>query len=181
MTDLEMWDSAVAVVRREYASLADPVRQRLRSIIPGVQQLKGEICSIPSGKGASLACAGCGGRCCDRGKYHFSSIDLLVYLETGKELFLPSFGKESCPYLGNRGCLMEPPYRPLTCVTFHCESLEALLSAVEVGRLYELERSLRGSYAEIERLFGTRLTPGLLLGYERYLEGKSTGILVGGR
>jgi hypothetical protein len=181
MTDMEMWDNAVTVVRREYRALADPIKERLRSIIREVRLEKTEVCSITASRGASHVCSGCGGRCCHKGKYHFSVIDLLAFLDTGRDLFLPAFGGVSCPYLGKAGCLMEPPYRPFTCVTFHCDRLEALLTASEVERLYGLERSLRVKYGDIEELFGTRLTQGLLLGYARYLEGACAGILVAGR
>lgn len=181
MTEREMWDGAVAVVRGEYQALSGPFKDRLRSIIRKIQLEKSEIYAIPAERGASRVCSGCGGRCCHGGKYHFSAIDLLVFLDTGKELFLPAFGETSCPYLGQGGCLMEPPYRPFACVSFHCERLEALLSMAEVERLYELERKLRGNYADIEALLGTRLTQGLTLGYARYREGKSAGILAAGR
>jgi len=179
MTDQEMWNNAVAVVRAEYGGLPEPVRAKVYSLSASIQRLKAEIASIPEKKGASGACFSCGGRCCEKGKYHFSAIDLLVFLDTGRELFDPSFGEDSCPYMGTGGCLMEPPYRPFTCITFHCERLEGLLSPAEVERLYELERSLRRHYGHIEELFGRRMTQGLLLSYGRYVEGKSSGILAG--
>lgn len=179
MTDREMWDNAVAVVRTEYEALPDPVRTKLLSISGIIQREKTEISSIPEKKSAARACFSCGGRCCEKGKYHFTAIDLLVFLVTGRELFNPSFGEPSCPYLGEGGCLMEPSYRPFTCITFHCERLEALLSSAKVERLYEVERSLRIHYSNIEELFGNRLMQGLLLSYGRCLEGKSAGILAG--
>lgn len=181
MTDREMWDGAVAVVRGEYEALTGPVTERLRTALRSVRRQKEEICSIPAGEGASLTCFDCGGRCCDRGKYHFSAIDLLALLDTGSALFQPSFGSASCPYLGQAGCLMEPQFRPFTCVTFHCERLEALLVDAELERLYLLERNLRAGYGEIEGIFGRRLTQGLLLAYARHLEGRGTGILGAGR
>jgi hypothetical protein len=179
MTDQEMWYNAVAVARSEFEGLPAPVRANVRSIVERLQREKEEISSIPEKKGASGACSICGGRCCDRGKYHFSAIDLLVFLVTERELFDPSFGEASCPYMGTGGCLMEPSYRPFTCITFHCESLEGLLSPAEVERLYELERSLRSHCRKIEDIFGTRMTQGLLLSYGRYVEGKSSSILAG--
>jgi len=179
MTDQEMWNNAVAVVRAEYGGLPEPVRAKVYSLSASIQRLKAEIASIPEKKGASGACFSCGGRCCERGKYHFSAIDLLVYLATDRELFDPCFDQASCPYLGAEGCHMAPAYRPYTCITFHCDRLEGLLSPAEVERLYELERSLRSRYAMIEELFDRRMTQGLLLSYGRCVEGKCSGILTG--
>jgi len=179
MTDQEMWDNAVAVARAEYGGLPEPVRLKVHSLSASIQRVKMEIASIPEMKGAAGACFSCGGKCCETGKYHFAVIDLLVYLATDGELFDPSFGQASCPYLGVEGCLMAPAYRPFTCITFHCDRLEGLLSPAEVERLYGLERSLRSHYAMIEELFDSRMAQGLLLSYGRCVEGKSSGILAG--
>lgn len=178
MTDREMWNIAVDVVRAEYEVITDSERARLHKLLGVLQREKIEIFSIAEKGGASLACAGCGGGCCEKGKYHFTVIDLLAFLYTGTALFTPDFGGSLCPFMGDAGCLMGPSFRPFTCITFHCERIEARLASKDMESLYNLERSLRNTYAGIEELFGRRLTQGLLLSCERFLEGRGSGILV---
>lgn len=183
LTDQQMWENAVHVVMAEYEALAGPVKARVARIGESIRQIKLEIFSLAEQSAAIETCATCAGLCCEKGKYHFSVIDLLVYLSTGRELFTPSFRETPCPFLGERGCLMDPAYRPFPCITFHCELLESPLSAVELERMYLLERSLRASCRQMEELFGNRLMQGLLLSYERFLAGADAAILsgVGGR
>lgn len=181
MTDREMWDNATAVVKSEYEALAGSVRARLRPLLDILRREKAEIASIAERRGASDVCSGCGGACCRTGKYHFTTIDLLAFFDTDAVLMTPDFDAGSCPYLGRGGCLMVPSYRPLTCIIFHCERLEALLPPGDVERVHELERSLRGTCGEIEKLFRRRLTQGLLLSYERSLERGDCGILAEGK
>jgi hypothetical protein len=177
LTDQEMWDNAVAVVRGEYAALAGEEKAGVESVAGLIRLKKEEIFSLAENKDASKFCESCRGACCAKGKYHFTVVDLLVYFAGDADLFSPSFCGDLCPYLGSGRCLMSPSFRPLTCITFHCEPLEMLLSPAELERMYSLERELRNHYAQLETFFGTRLTQGLLLNYEVYRDGRSTGIL----
>jgi hypothetical protein len=172
-----MWDSAVAVVRGEYAALSGEEKAGVGSVADFIRLKKEEIFSLTENKGASEFCENCRGACCANGKYHFTVVDLLVFFSGNAELFSPFFSGNLCPYLGNGKCLMSPSFRPLTCITFHCEPLEMLLSPAELERMYSLELELRNYYSQLETFFGTRLTQGLLLNYEVYREGRSTGIL----
>jgi hypothetical protein len=52
-----------------------------------------------------------------------------------------------------------------------------LLSSAELDRMYSLERELRNHYLQLETLFNTRLTQGLLLNYAGYYDGRNAGIL----
>lgn len=74
---------------------------------------------------------------------------------------------------------MSPQLRPLTCIAFHCEPLETMMSCDEIGRVYSLERELREYYGRLEGFFGTRLSQGLILNYAGYLRGRSAGVLAG--
>lgn len=177
LTDQEMWDNAVAVVRREYTALSVGLKAEVGAMADLIRHKKEEIFSLTENKGAPEFCGNCGGACCARGKYHFTVVDLLVFFSGNVTLFTPSFHGGLCPYMGNGKCLMPPSFRPLTCIVFHCEPLENLLSSVELERMYALERGLRDHYAHLESLFGTRFTQGLLLNYSGYLHGRRRGIL----
>lgn len=176
MTDQEMWERAVAVAGGEYEHLSDPLKKQVLVIGESIRQVKREIYALAGGAAIIKTCVACGGLCCEKGKYHFSVIDLLMYLSSGKELFIPSFRETPCPFLGEEGCLMDPAYRPFTCITFHCERLEDLLSPADLERIHHLERSLRKLCQKLETLFGGRLMQGLLLSCARYLHGESVAI-----
>ncbi|RQW89700.1 MAG: hypothetical protein EHM79_02780 [Geobacter sp.] len=178
MTDQELWQRAVSIARVEYENLSDQVKAQVFGIGEAIRQNKLEMYSLAGGAAVVETCADCGGLCCEKGKYHFSAIDLLMYLSTGKELFTPSFRGTPCPFLGEEGCLMSPAYRPFTCITFHCERLEELIPSADLERMCHLERSLRVLCRQMEELFGNRLMQGLLLSCARYLHGDDTGALL---
>ncbi|MGA7826058.1 MAG: hypothetical protein WCA04_00225 [Geobacteraceae bacterium] len=181
MTDQELWDRTVAVAEVEYENLSGPLKDRVFGISEAIRQVKLEMFALAGGAAVVETCCDCGGLCCEKGKYHFSLIDLLIYLSTGKELFSPLFRDAPCPFLGESGCLMDPAYRPFTCITFHCERLEIHLSPNDLQRILYLERSLRVLCRELESMFGQRLMQGLLLSGARYLRGDATAILSSGR
>ena len=174
-----MWDRAVALARVEYLGLSESVKAQVQTIGAAMRQQKLEMHSLAGGSAVVATCADCGGLCCQKGKYHFSVIDLLMYLSTGKELFTPLFRETPCAFLGAEGCLMAPAYRPFTCITFHCERLELLLSSADLERISLLERGLRDLCRQMEELFGTRMMQGLLLRYARYRDGGDGAILSG--
>jgi hypothetical protein len=178
LTDQELWQRAVSIARVEYENLSDLVKAQVLGIGEAIRQNKLEMYSLAGGAAVVETCADCGGLCCEKGKYHFSAIDLLMYLSTGKELFTPSFRRTPCPFLGEEGCLMAPAYRPFTCITFHCERLEEFIPSADLERMCHLERSLRVLCRQMEELFGNRLMQGLLLSCARYLHGDDTGALM---
>ena len=179
MTDRAKWDLAVAAVAEEF-SLLPAVRTSLVAEMAGeVKACKAEMHAVIARPGAGSVCAACGGECCRTGKYHFTVVDLLVYLSEGKALFLPRFEQALCPFLGDNGCLMTPPYRPFTCVTFNCDRVEALLGLSEKARLTCLEQEIRRCYGRFEELFRNRFMGGLLNNCDRDVLQKGEAILRG--
>ncbi len=167
MDDLEKWDRAVSAVNREFTSLPEPLLSKLKNSVETIKKYKRSVFTLTETVNAGQICEACQGECCRKGKYHFTVIDLLVYLVDGKELFVPCFTNGRCPYSGDAGCLMEEEYRPFNCITFHCEKLEKLLPIHVVEEFYGLERKLRYQYGELERMFDNRFAYGLLANYER--------------
>ena len=163
----------------EYGRLSVPHRAAVAEATEAVKTCKKALHRIVEAVAAADICASCRGACCRTGKYHFTVVDLLVYLSDGRELFTPRFDQGACPYLGERGCLMEPACRPYNCVTFNCEGVERLLGLQEKERLDRLERELRAHYARLEELFGTRLMGGLLMNWERGCSRGGAAILGG--
>jgi hypothetical protein len=180
LTDRDKWQQAVAAVTSEYAALVPSLRKRLQTLCESIIAVKSAVHAVTETVSPAAICAACGGACCASGKYHFTVVDLLVFLDSGQPLFEPQFGRDLCPYLGERSCLMEPDFRPFNCLTFNCEQVEVLLAPREVECFYTGEKELRRLYAGVEELFGNRFMHGLLMNYERdLLTGKSAPLLQG--
>lgn len=148
-------------------------------LVAEVMECKGELTALFDALNGAAVCRLCRGECCRVGRYHFTAVDLLVYLATSTELFSPRFGNGSCPFLDNTGCLMPPLHRPYNCLTFVCDRIDGGMEPDQRGRFYALSERLLGRYREMEELFGNRFTGGLLNNLERFREGRSTGILWG--
>jgi hypothetical protein len=159
----KQWQEGVRGVTGAFSILSEPDLERLRKLSLTMVEQKRAMQALASRVDAALHCAGCGGACCVSGKYHFSAVDLLVYLATGEPLFTPDFGNGLCPYLGDPGCLITPEYRPFNCITFNCERIEDLLSEDEVSGFYRMERELRCNYGEIRSIFPGNSMAGALL------------------
>jgi len=177
LDDLEKWDRAVSAVRREFATLPEPLLSKLKNSVETIKKYKRSVFTLSETVSAGQICEACKGECCRKGKYHFTVIDLLVYLVDGKELFVPCFTNGRCPYSGDAGCLMEVEYRPFNCITFQCEKLESLLLPADIDKCYKLEKELRFEYACLERTFDNRFAYGLLANYERVFTEKGTILL----
>jgi hypothetical protein len=167
MTDREKWEMGVAAVREDFAAHSLSVRGLINNCVAAIKSCKESLHLIGSGVAAGEICASCGGECCKSGKNHVRAVDIVVYLNDGKEIFTPSFEREICPYLDENGCLMEPEYRPFNCVTFICEQVEGLLEVVEKERFNDVERRLRVLYGEMEQILDTRFRYGILSVCER--------------
>lgn len=148
-----LWRTGVRDVVHAYRGLPVQVLEPLKERAARLRELRLAMQALVAGIGAATHCADCGGECCVAGKYHFTKIDLLVYLVEQEPLFAPLFNNGLCPYLAPGGCLIEPAYRPFNCITFNCERIEDLLSEKELAGFYRMERELRRVYGEIRSLF----------------------------
>ena len=166
MTDIKTWHHAVDAVTGEFSRLSPGERDAFSRLAEEAWQCKTDLHAIVAATGCSSICAACGGECCRTGKYHFTLVDLLVYLSRKEELFEPGFNRPHCPYLGQEGCFMAPGYRPFTCVTFNCDRVVTFLDPSDEERLTRLERELREIYGRFGMLLGRRVMDGLLLDFE---------------
>lgn len=166
-----MWNLAVAAVTEEFDRIPPSRRALMAEGIIAVRACKQEMHAVVEVVDAAEECASCRGECCRTGKYHFRVLDLLAYLVAGRELFIPRFGQDICPYLGAHGCLMEPSLRPFNCITFNCDRVESLISLQERERLVRLEQELRDCCRRLEELCGLHVRGGLMMSQERKLAG----------
>ncbi|HJV33951.1 hypothetical protein [Geomonas sp.] len=159
----ELWREGVRRVTAGYALLSRADREQVDRLCRSMVARKEAMQALVARVDAASHCAGCGGACCVKGKYHVTPVDLVVYLATGAELFAPLFDNGLCPYLAPEGCLMPPGYRPFNCITFNCELIEDQLPEEEVALFYLWESELRESYRQLRALFPDRSADGPLL------------------
>ena len=179
MTESDKWRIGVTAVRREFDLLSPERRSAATDIILRIMAVKKELAACFDGMNGGMICALCQGECCRAGRYHFTVVDLLAYLITGRPLFTPSFENGACPYLGEKGCFMEPEFRPYNCVSFLCERVETGADPARLQTFSALSDGLVSFYRELEQLFANRFQPGLLNNCERFLEGRAGGVLAG--
>ncbi|WP_243370076.1 hypothetical protein [Geotalea sp. SG265] len=154
--DKELWHQGIAQIILKVENLPPAAVAQVRAGINELMSLKLAMQAIVERVAGSSTCGECGGKCCRCGRYHFTAIDLVAYLVTGKELFAPDFAGEGCLFLDGDRCLMPPEYRPFNCITFACEDIEDRFTGEEKDRFYFLERELRLSYRKLQHHFPYR-------------------------
>ncbi len=177
--DDDTWRLSVSAATGEYAELSILARGQTQELLRQVMACKAELTAIFELLNGKDICSTCRGECCRVGRFHFTVIDLLAYLTTDRELFSPRFGGGGCPFLADTGCMMEPEYRPYNCVTFVCDRIDIAMDSIMRSRYSGLSDRLLRLYGDIELLFGNRFMYGLLSNGERFLDGRSPGILRG--
>lgn len=173
MTDQDLWSEAVGRVRSEFLALPLPAKEMLSGLTAEISSLKEEHQKLVARFSADSPCERCNGICCRYGKHHFTAVDLIVYLVSGRELITPCFDNPVCPYIGDSGCLMEPALRPFNCIIFICEDLDVRLDEASRTELMAIEKRLRQLYQQIDQLLGNRFANGLLITFQRAVDSGS--------
>jgi hypothetical protein len=159
-----IWEQAVTNASDWYFGMPSGIRAQLDGLLEEIMQLKQKLVELVTSSGSSEICRTCGGECCLLGRYHVSVLDILAYLITGDKQVIPDFtASPACPYSDVSGCLMQPRYRPVTCVIFNCQSIEDRLTPTERDSLYEYEYRLRDTIALAVRKYDIRIDRPLLL------------------
>lgn len=164
MNDTHSWAHAVEAARKKYERLPAETKSGLNEIIDQIMRLKDELLGLTLAKGGAGVCSSCGGICCNNGKYHLSVLDLMAFFYISAEIPVPDFELVPfCPYGNSDGCLMPPRLRPVTCIIFNCEPVDALLENNQRIRSHELEKQIRNEIICAEKLLGFRAGRPLLL------------------
>jgi hypothetical protein len=162
VTDRDLWDKGVAAVAGAYAALDEAVRGRVREQAAAIRRGKESLHGVVARTDGEAVCAACAGACCASGKYHVRAADLLIHLAADLQLPMPRFDSGACPWLGEAGCRMPPSFRPLTCIIFICDPIEARLAPGGQEECRRQEQALRIFCREIEGHIDNRLRGPLL-------------------
>lgn len=149
---LTEWQSVVLRVARELAVLPESERLWIGQRLTVVRRLQRALQEEFLAAGGAPHCAVCSDSCCDRGRHHFTLVNLLAWLESGEVPPTPDFDQD-CPWLGANGCILPAERRPFNCITFICTVVEDRFDENRRHRFYALERELRTIYEEFDRRY----------------------------
>ncbi|MFO7982210.1 MAG: hypothetical protein R6V08_02050 [Desulfuromonadales bacterium] len=107
-------------------------------------------------------CARCDGQCCDRGRNHFTLVNLLGYLLQGQNPPEPDFDLP-CPFLEESGCRLDFARRPFACISFVCGNIEAKMSPADRAAFYGDESRLRLLYEQFDGRYALSSSRGILI------------------
>jgi len=171
------WPALLKSLTLEMAALAAGEKAWLRERLAVIAATQVELDELFRKAGGLDACAGCDGACCGCGRHHLTLTNLLGYLLADETPPTPDFSC-TCPYLGERGCLLTVDRRPYNCITFFCETLEEQLDVGDCQRLRSLDQRLRNEYLRVAARYPAASLRGLWIALQRVGDGallKSTG------
>lgn len=161
-----LWHRITGRVREELLRASPAEKDWMGRRLALIGDLQEQLHTLFLKADGPACCADCLGACCDRGKNHFTLVNLLSILHSGRTLPEPDFSAP-CPFLAAKGCLLDISYRPFNCITFNCERVEGNLSPSEQQRFYALEKQLRGLYTEFDHRYAGSSLRGLFIRHER--------------
>lgn len=160
------WRTIVKQVESEYRLLPETEKHWIARRLDKIASLQRELDRLFTKADGEQSCGTCLGECCVKGHNHMTLANLLAFLQQG-ELPPPADFSRTCPFLGERGCLLGIEERPYNCISFVCDIIENSLTSEEIDQFYRQEGQLRAIYLEFaERYVGGGLT-GLLLQWQR--------------
>ncbi|SHI94071.1 hypothetical protein SAMN02745165_01192 [Malonomonas rubra DSM 5091] len=162
----ERWKKLVEQIAQEYRALPASEKTWIAEQLQQVETLQQQLNQLFEQGNGLTSCADCLGDCCAKGHNHMTLANLLSYLQRNDLPPQPDFSR-TCPFLGERGCLLPVTRRPYNCISFVCDIIEHSLTSSQVEEFYRCEQQLRVVYRQFaERYSGGGMT-GLLLQSER--------------
>jgi hypothetical protein len=161
-SERRLWQQTLAGVRLELARLPAAERAWIGLQVARIADLQERLHALFTAAEGESLCRDCDGACCGCGRNHLTLGNLAAILLAGDEPPTPDF-TGSCPWLGPRGCRLEPARRPFNCVTFICETIEDRIEKAELDAFYALEKALRCIYRDLAGRYAGAGLQGLLL------------------
>lgn len=164
------WSALLCRIKGELATLGDDEKAWLRERLAVIAAIQVELDELFCQAGGLDACSVCDGACCGCGRHHVTLTNLLAYLFADEAPPVPDFSR-TCPFLGERGCLLAVDRRPYNCITFFCETLENQLAEVDREALRSLDQRLRNQYQMIATRYPAASLRGLWIALQRVGDG----------
>lgn len=167
----QLWAQIITDAQDQYLALEQEEKDWLEPRLHEIADLQRQLnCLFLTARGEQHCC-NCAGGCCHAGHNHMTLVNLLQYFSFRDQPPDPDFYR-SCPFLGDRGCLLAVERRPYNCISFICDIIENSLSAADLNEFYRLEGELRRLYLVVAKRYEGAAMTGLLLQYRR-LQGRS--------
>lgn len=160
------WAALIKQLGEEFSALSRQERMWLEGRASAISLLQRDLDRLFQKAGGLQSCADCDGECCGCGRHHLTLINIIAFLLVGEIPPAPDFDN-TCPFLGETGCLLPVERRPYNCITFFCETLEGRLDESGREELKALDRRLRGEYEMVERCYVLGTLRGIWIGLER--------------
>jgi hypothetical protein len=160
------WPALLRRITLEVAGLDASERAWLSERVALIAALQIELDELFRKAGGLDACATCDGTCCGCGRHHVTLTNLLAYLLADETPPQPDFNR-TCPFLGERGCLLTVDRRPYNCITFFCEILEDRLHVEDCETLRSLDQRLRNEYQKVAARYPAASLRGLWIALQR--------------
>lgn len=160
------WPALLHRVTRDLSTLSAAELFWLNERLGAIETLQVALDDLFCKANGLASCSGCDGACCGCGRHHLTMTNLLAYLLKGEQPPTPDFDR-TCPFLGERGCLLAVGRRPYNCITFFCDSLEEQLNEMEREQLRILDCQLRSEYQSIAERYPAASLRGLWIALER--------------
>lgn len=162
-----VWQQVIERVSVEYRSLPQSEKEWIGERLDRIEQLQAELDRLFQVAEGERICCLCQGDCCAKGHNHMTLVNLLSLVRQGVDVPVADFSR-TCPFLGDRGCVLAVAARPYNCITFICDSIEDALDTEQRRRFYEIDRQLRALYQEFVQRYRAAAMTGLLIWAQRY-------------
>jgi hypothetical protein len=164
------WPALLQRIKLELVALGSDEKAWLKERLAIIATTQVKLDELFCKAAGMVACSGCDGACCGCGRHHVTLTNLLAYLLEGETPPTPDFSR-TCPFLGERGCLLAVDRRPYNCITFFCETLEDQLDAGDCEQLRSLDRQLRNQYQLMAERYPAASLRGLWIALQRTGDG----------
>ncbi|MFO7830646.1 MAG: hypothetical protein R6V18_01535 [Desulfuromonadaceae bacterium] len=159
------WVEVLNQLRCELNSITEEELHWLKQRIVLIESVQEQIHTLFLNADGSASCCSCSGSCCEHGHNHITLINVVAAI-LQHNVPEPDFAA-TCPFLTSRGCSLTVALRPFNCVTFICDTIEALMSAAQLEEFYRLEKLLRAHYTEVDQRYIGSSMRGLFIGSSR--------------
>ncbi|HIJ95615.1 MAG TPA: hypothetical protein HPP94_07740 [Desulfuromonadales bacterium] len=163
MNDQQKLEQGLSQVASLFATCTPDKQRQISDLLDLYRAEKDALAAVIQAVDAADICRKCAGQCCQNGKFRLTVCDALA-LHVKQMLLSSDFNqKPLCPYGTERGCCLSPRFRPMDCILFVCDEIEARLTESDRFELSEREARIRKYLQRLSQLAGTPLSTPLLL------------------
>jgi len=163
VNDQQKLEQGLLKVADLFAAFAPTIQRQITVLLNQYRAEKEALAAVVYAVEAAEICRKCGGQCCLNGKFRLTVCDALVLSVEQWSLCSEFNQKPICPYGTDQGCCLPAGLRPMDCILFVCDEIDARLTESARYELSEREACIRECLQSISRLADIPLSMPLLL------------------